>query len=194
MLSDRDLAFVATELQVPLIVTDILDGRGELSGEDHYGLHDMISDLHPDSALLAIAISARKIARVYQTASPAIQVLVMECDRIIDEYGDLWIQNAQDQSINEGDIYNILVHTAEDLEGLAELLELNSDFLEAKDGQAAVLCDILSIQAKAQALVAEELIETVATAATKQAPKMPSIPAAIALDNVIPFPGEAHQP
>jgi hypothetical protein len=182
MLNNTQMAGLAARLQVPLIVGDILAGEGALTDEVHYALHEVISDLQPDSALLAIAISTRKITRVYEKASPGIKLLGSECNRIIDEYGEMWLQNAQNKNIDQDDIYDVLVHTAEDLEMLSELIELNTSFLRAKDSDAYNLCEILSIQAGAHAVIAEEFL-SVAQDSYKP-------PASVMRDNVIPFPGQ----
>jgi len=44
MLSDRDLALLTNRLQIPLIVQDIQSGRGMLSPDVEYGLHEILSD------------------------------------------------------------------------------------------------------------------------------------------------------
>lgn len=184
MLQNKEIATLANKLQVPVVVSDILDGRDELSDDIQYGLHEIISDLQPDSALLAIAVSALKIAKIYEKASPAMTVLVMECERLMQDYGPLWLQNANNENLDHGDIFDILSLIPEDLEGLAELLSHNITFLRTKDEQAAALCNILYIQASAHAMVAETFIEAAHEAATPQ----PAIAPAILADNVVQFP------
>jgi hypothetical protein len=184
MLSNRDIAGLATQLQVPLIVGDILAGKETLTDDAHYGLHEVISDLQPDSALLAIALSTCKITGVYKQASPGMKLLHIECQRIISEYGSLWLENAQDKQISPDQAYDVLVHSAEDLESLAELLELNSAFLRSKDEQAHALCEILYIQAGAHAVIAEEFI----SAAHETLPTPKTVIPQVLADNVIPFP------
>lgn len=141
-----------------MVVSDILKGDEALTDDVHYGLHEAISDLQPDSALLAIAMSAGTIARIYGEASPGMKVLSLECDKIIEDYGSMWLRHANNQSLDNEQILDVLTHTPEDLEGMAELLELNACFLKAKDEQAAALCEILLIQAQAHALIADEFI------------------------------------
>jgi len=195
MLSNKDLALLANKLQVPVVVTDILDGKGVFTDDVQYGLHEVISDFQPDSALLSIALSARKIAYIYEPASPSMKVMVMECERIIEEYGELWLKNARHETLNDDDVFDVLIHTTEDLEALAELLELNGSFLRAKDAQASALCDILYIQAQSHALIAdtfmaaaEDKAEEPAIDAQKDMPVIEAARSAI-VDNVIQFPG-----
>lgn len=161
MLSSKEMATLNNNLQVPVVIADIMDGNETLSDDIQYGLHEVISDLHPDSALLAIATGARKVAEQFVEASASMKVLVMECDRVIADYGSLWLSNAKGETISNDNVYETLIHTPEDLEGLAELLELCSTFLRAKDWQAAALLDILYIQAGAHAMIAEEFISNI---------------------------------
>lgn len=188
MLNNIELATLANKLQVPMVVSDILNEDGALSDDVKYGLHELISEMQPDSALLAIAISALKVAQIYKNASPSMDVMSIEANRIIDEYGYVWLKNANNQEINSAEIYELLIHTAEDLENIAELLDLNCSFLRAKDSDAARLCDILYIQAKSHALIAEEFIS-----ATDQMVVNGDVPVLHAhtpvfTDNVIAFP------
>lgn len=193
MLSNKDLAVLTTKLQVPVIVTDILDGEGELTSDVQYGLHEVISEYQPDTALLSIALSAWRVASIYAEASPSMKVLSIEAERIIDEYGDIWLKNARNQSIDSDAVFDVLVNTAEDLESLAELLELNGTFLRAKDEQAAGICDILYIQASAHAMIADEFLRVADEAAEAAVTNIPEIVAPVMTDNVIPFPGKPGQ-
>lgn len=187
MLTNKEVATLTNKLQVPAVVGDILNGNDTLTDEVQYALHEVISDLQPDSALLAIAVSAAKIAKIYESASPGMRVLRGECLRIIDDYGALWLKNARNENMDGDSVLDILAHAPEDLEGLAELLELGMVFLKAKDTQAAALCEILYIQAGAHAMIADEFIAVANEAAARADTALPAMPALMA-DNVIPFP------
>ncbi len=186
MLNNIELATLANTLQVPLIVSDVLDAKDSMTDDVKYGLHEAISDFQPDSALLAIALGAIKISTIYKSASPSMDVLGLEAERIIKEYGPIWLQNAKQQEVNAEDVFELLVHTAEDLENMAELLDLNCSFLRAKDPKAASLCDILYIQAHSHTLIAEEFINI---ATTENANTAPPITATSGFtNNVVQFP------
>jgi hypothetical protein len=191
MLSKKELATVANRLQVPLIISDILAGEGELTDDVHYGLHSVISDLQPDSALLSIALGGLKIANAYHQASPGLAVLKMQCESIIDDYAPLWLQNAEDGEVEENDALDVLSRVSEDLEGLGELLELATGFLQAKDPTASALSKILAIQAKSHAVIADELFGALYTQVTQELAETPTVAPVIAAgttnDNVIPF-------
>lgn len=158
MLNDIELAILSNKLQVPMVVSDILDGEGDLTEDIKYGLHETVSDLQPDSALLAIALGALKISNIYRKASSSMDVMGMEATRIIHDYGKSWVKNANNQGPDSEEAFDTLMHASEDLEAMAELLNLNSSFLRAKDTDAAKICDVLFVQASSQALIADAFI------------------------------------
>ena len=185
MLNEIELAKLTNTLQIPLIVQDIMDDQAMLTVDVQYGLHEVLSNYQPDSALLCIALSARKIASRYQDASTIMKVLKLECDRVIADYAELWIKNAEDKSIDDNIVFDTLEAIPEDLEGIAELLEVGIGFLSAQNEQLATLCEVLSIQARAQVLIADTFIDLMDQEAS--AP-IEATPAAYN-DNVIAFPG-----
>lgn len=191
MLNNKELATVANRLQVPLVISDILSGDGALTDDVQYGLHAVISDLQPDSALLSIALGGLKIANLYHKASPGIAVLKMQCESIVDDYATLWLQNAQLEEIDEHETMDALSRVSEDLEGIGELLELSQAFLQSKDQTASELAKILAIQAKSHAIIADEFFGALYTKMTQDIAQMPKMPAALAgkeiASNVIPF-------
>lgn len=160
MLGNKDLAILTNRLQVPLIISDILNGEGALTDDVFMGLHEILSDDQPDSALLSIALSAKQIATTHQDANASIALLSIECDRIIFEYGQLWLRNAQSKDLDDNLVFETLVHIPEDLEALNELLEITKLYLTTRDPEAASLCDIMCTQAKAQGMIAETFLES----------------------------------
>lgn len=180
MLKPRDLASVATKLQVPIIVSDILNGTEELSDETEYALHEAISELQPDSALLCIAMSGAKLANTGGKAT-CMRVLEIECRKIIDEYAMLWLRNAEGGSVDEDQAFETLSGAQEDLEDLSGLLDNCLSIFEHKNPDAAIICNILSIQASAQAVIAEAYFEAIGSEPV--VPPVQTLPS-----NVIQFP------
>ncbi|MBP7720918.1 MAG: hypothetical protein KA155_00110 [Alphaproteobacteria bacterium] len=192
MLNKKELATIANRLQVPLIISDILAGEGELTDDVHYGLHSVISDLQPDSALICIALGGLKIANAYHVASPGLAVLKIQCESVIDDYAGLWLQNAENEDVAEHDALDALSNVSEDLEGLSDLLALAIDSLQSKNPDASALAKILSIQAKAHAVIADELFGALYAEVTGEIDdeKIVSVIAGKMNDNVIPFPAK----
>lgn len=164
MLSDympkRDVAKIANRLQVPLIIADILNGEGELTDDVMMGLHEILSDDQPDSALLSIALSALSIANTHKDKAATFGMLKIECERVIAEYGMMWLQNAQAKNLDTNTVFETLVHIPEDLESISELLEFAKVTLQNRDPQAVQLCTILTTQAEAQSIIAQTFIES----------------------------------
>ncbi len=190
MLSDRDLALLTNRLQIPLIVQDIQSGRGMLSPDVEYGLHEVLSDYQPDAALLCIALSARKVAAANMHVAPTMAIMKMEADRILADYAELWMSHAARRPIHNDDIFETLENIPEDLEAMGELLEVNTAALREIDEDVAGLCEILAVQAKAHVIVAETFIEVLdqATGADDALPYADALPVG-SNDNVIIFPG-----
>jgi hypothetical protein len=181
MLKPKDLANVAAKLQVPLIVSDILNGREELSDETEYALHEAISDMQPDSALLCIALCGVRIAGA-GGVSPSVRILEIECRKIIEEYAMLWLCNAENGEIDEVQAFETLSGAEEDLEALAGLFDNCMNLLERKNKNAAVLCNVMRVQARAQSLVAQAYFEVLGETPATPAPAIP-----VFTNNVIPF-------
>lgn len=184
MIKSKDLASVASKLQVPVIMSGLLHGEEPFTDDAEYALHEMISEMQPDSALLCIALCGTKLANGKGLSSPATRVLEMECRRVIEDYAVLWLRNAESGEVDEAQAFETLSGAQEDLEDLAGLLENCMSFLERRNGDAAILCEILSTQARAQALIAEAYFEALEGNVVIE----PVIAQAAMASNVIPFP------
>jgi len=195
ILKDQDLALLASKLVTTLIVRDILEDQSpSLEDDTVYALHEEISDLQPDSALLSIALAAREIIALAAYQSASLKVMGLECDRIIGDYGPLWLKHArdqnQDQNIDETLLFDTLANIPEDLESIAELLQINADFLQGHDPKAAEICVILQVQADAHAMIAAQFIEVIDEYEDGYEQQTDTPPATIEFytDNVIAFP------
>jgi len=142
------------------VVSDILNGK-VISDEIRYGLHEILSEMQPDSALLAIALGAHKVSVRYSNLHPSLLVMKLEAARVINDYAQLWLDNARHANVNEEAARVRLSYVPEDLQSLSELLETASAFLQDINGDAAELCRIMMVQADAQSLVAEAFAEVI---------------------------------
>lgn len=172
MFKNKDLALLACKLKTPLMTSSVINGGEQMNDDTRYTFHDDLSEKQPDTALLSIAVSAKFVVNQYIDQCTNLTILDMECDRIIEEYGDIWLKNARNQSVDADKVFDVLMNTAEDLEGLAELLEYNFHSLQNINEEAAELCDILQVQAKSHALIADTLIEIADAAAQKAIEEM----------------------
>ncbi len=160
-LDDQNMAMIANRLQVPLVIGDILNDQEDLSDDTYRALHDILSEDQPDSALLSIALSAYILANRHVGKAACFSLLKIECERIIAEYGMLWLRNAQAKTLDDNMVFETLVHIPEDLTCLAELLEFAGILLNTENSDAAEICDILVTQAHAQAIIAETFLEAI---------------------------------
>ncbi|MCB1650877.1 MAG: hypothetical protein KDI46_02370 [Alphaproteobacteria bacterium] len=203
MLSEYDLAALTNRLQIPLVAQDVLKGREKLDDEMQVCLHEILSNFQPDSALLAIAISARKIAAHFQHLDANMVIMKMECDRFIAEYAELWLRNAQARPIDNNLVFETLINLPEDLEVLSDSLLIAADLLQNRSKAASKLCEILAMQAQNHAIIAEKFAEIMETekesrnkinaANDDMRIPHPVIIRATYTDNIIPFPARTRK-
>ncbi len=156
-LSMDDFSRLQAYLVVPMIVGDIMAGTEALDEEARYGLHDALSEIDPDSALLAIALSAQHVAAKFIGSIPLAVAIKYEAEKMLQEYGPEWLSNYHGGPVDESMLFEMLQTLPEDLEGLADLLDAMSSSIR-HDSIAQDVCAILSIQARAHMEVAEYII------------------------------------
>lgn len=157
-LNEQQLALLHTYLMVPIAVGDYLYNDTAVCEEAQYGLHEALSGIDPDSALLAIAISAKHIALRYANHIPVAAALSLESSKIIDDYGPDWLSNYRGVPLDEDALAASLVHVPEDLESVADLLDAVRFALHDNGDPAVILCDVLSIQARAHMEIADYIL------------------------------------
>jgi hypothetical protein len=146
-LPDRDLALLHTKFIVPVVIGQILRGDEALDDTAEYLLNTVIADLTPDSALLCIALCAQPLCARYP-AMPAACMLRAEADRIVEEYGSLWLaHDRKNTAIDQALVRQTLSYVPEDLEAMAHLLDATLAELSRPDGERARVCDLLGLQA-----------------------------------------------
>lgn len=154
----EDVARLHAYLVVPVAVADALASAAPLEGETQYGLHVALSEIDPDSALLAIALSSYRIAQDFTGKIPVASALKMEADKIIQDYAPDWLAHYHDHPVQGDDLYDLLSHVPEDLESLADLLEsLQASIRDSLD-PAHTLCSVLAIQARAHMEIADYVL------------------------------------
>lgn len=157
-LNEQQLALLHTYLMVPIAVGDYLYNDTPVCEEAQYGLHEALSGIDPDSALLAIAISAKHIALRYANHIPVAAALSLEASKIIDDYGPDWLSNYRGTPLDEDALAVSLAHVPEDLEAVADLLDAVRFALHDNADPAVILCDVLSIQARAHMEIADYIL------------------------------------
>ena len=200
MLSPKTIDKIEDKLSVPVVIRELMESDSrDLPDAMQYGLHEVISDFQPDSALLCIALSVRVILEAQGYFSTALKTLLLECDRIIEDYAPLWLEHAREETIDQTLLFETLAAVPEDLEALAEMIALNVDLLHETNPKAAALCEILNIQATAHAIIAEHYVDVMdlqkedenGDGDEEEGDILPfgALPPVVFSDNVIPFPG-----
>lgn len=185
-LSMEDFSKLHAYLVVPVIVADIVAGAEPLDEEARYALHDALSEIDPDSALLAIALSAQHIASQYVGKIPVAVAVKFEAEKMLQEYGPDWLSNYHGGPVNEDSLYDMLQTLPEDLEAMADLIDAMSSSI-IRDSIAQDLCAILSIQARAHMEVASYIIEELETSFMESGDTTGDTPAAA---QTLPYSGE----
>lgn len=184
-LTDHDLARLHAKFVVPIVVDQMLRDEEPLDDVAEHAMNEILFEFCPDTALLCLAMCARHIARETKDL-PISKALAAQAGQIIDEYGPLWIAHEKNpENLNDDMIRNLLVYIPEDFEALRDLFEATIDMLEEDHCIAAILCDILSLQADYHRDIAE--VELHALSLKPQGRDNATEPA-FAGDNVIAFP------
>lgn len=185
-MNTQTLAALTNKLQAPMIVSDILTGKDK-NEDTHYALSALISEMQPDAAILAIALSMRNIVGPYLKASPSLQMTEIECTKIIEDYAHQWSTQPLTAETSAEESFDTLEKISEDLEYIEELLDLNMNYLQAKDLGATELCKLLKSQANTHRMIADLLCSTIETD-TMPAILTPEETLSLTGDNVVAFP------
>lgn len=155
-MNDQTTALLTNRLQVPLIIRDLLESKEPISDDMGYSLHVVLSDMRPDSALLAIALSAKVLVSGIKKPSAGDAVLHGLSARIIEDYAPRWLATYGNAAAAQGFLMDVFGRVEADLISLYELLKIASAL--QKDERVAALLHVLGMQAEAQADIAAEFI------------------------------------
>lgn len=157
-LSQSQIDQLRQHLIVPLAVGDILHHDLAVEPDMQYGLHLALSEIDPDSALLAIALCAKNIAEKTLNRAPIAQGLYKEASFIIEEYGATWLHHYKSGPMSDNDFEMILHTIPEDLESMADLLDALCSDLDDDKSAPVLLANLMSIQARAHMEIADYMI------------------------------------
>lgn len=157
-LSKEDVARLQSYLVVPVAISDALSSAAPVEGDAQYALHVSLSEIDPDSALLAIALGAYRIAQEHVGHIPVASALKMEADKIIQDYAPDWLAHYHNNPIQGDDLYDLLCHVPEDLESLADLLESLQISIRDPQDPSHTLCGVLAVQARAHMEIADYVL------------------------------------
>lgn len=156
-MNNQTAAQIINKLQVPAVISDILSGTKQ--EEEQFALSAIISDMQPDTALLAMACSMKRIVAPYLQASPSLQITDMECEKLIKDYIDHITGQPLTANMDQENAVERLDELQEDYEYLLQLIDLDINFLSAKDAIATQLCVFIKKHLSAQKLIVETMLQ-----------------------------------
>jgi len=157
-LAKSDIEQLRSYLIVPLAVSDILHHDLQVEPDMQYGLHMALSEIDPDSALLAIALCATHIAEKNLIYAPIASALMKEANDIIAEYGPAWLHHHKQGPMPQDVYADVLQTVPEDLEALADLMDALCADLGSEGEATPILTNLLSVQARAHMEIAEFIL------------------------------------
>lgn len=176
---EQQLALLKNKLQLPLIARDYLLADETPNAESRYALHEMMSNLQPQDALLCAAFILKEISSFGEKQNPAEILLHRECDQIIACY-------ANKDDFNET---NVTLHVfANDMERFAELIDLCQLSYDIMNEKASDLLEIISTQIHAHITIVDTVLDMMDGAQHKKMLKSAPIISGYKADNVVMFP------
>lgn len=141
MISGKDLARLHLDLQVPSLLSSILDQNQALSSVDDYTLREAFSNLSPLESLISLACCFHVLVPHLNHERDLIEPLLTHADYILDDYAPHFMR----QSFPATREWARFVH--DDLELTGDLLSLLSDAALGVHPAVADVCEILNEQA-----------------------------------------------
>jgi hypothetical protein len=196
-LTDQDLARLMAYLAVPLAVQQMCDQDQPLDDTRRYALSDMIAAQTPDRALMGLALSAMILDARLRTYDVRIaEVVSMSAEMMVQDYAPTFLHALTTGDITtlfDANVPELLATVPEDLESLADLLAVVAGLVPDRLPLYRDLATLLSVQAGAQALVAEVLVDALddETIITGGLTDDLTVSGTVALqadpDNIVPF-------
>ena len=152
MISNNELENLYSYFELPFAVKDILEKNGQMSADEEYAMHEIICDMQPDSALIAIALCARNLAQHIKSSRG--DKLRSFSAFTIGEYAPAWLSNANQEKLSDESYRDLLREVPEDLSMMSSLLTACSSSFHDKNNNIAKICNILAIQAASHSDIA----------------------------------------
>lgn len=160
-LNDQQTALLMAKLTIPVAVSEVLLEQRKLEEDEILAMHQILSEMEPDTAFLAMAVSIAELGHFQGIRkTPLMGTLTLQARQYVAEYAPLWLENAQSttHTMDEHNVYDLLCTLPEDLEALNEMIVivLSSSAIDEKTKQ---ILRVFQIQSNAQKIIAETLLE-----------------------------------
>lgn len=160
-LTDQQTALLMAKLTVPVAVSEILLEGRKLAEDECLALHQILSDMEPDTAFLAMSMAIAELGYFQGIRkTPLMGTLTLQARQYVSEYAPLWLENAQSTThvMDERNVYDLLCTLPEDLEALNEMIVIVLSS-SAVDETARQILRVFQIQSNAHRIIAETLLE-----------------------------------
>jgi hypothetical protein len=157
-LEEHDIQTLCHKFGIPDLVKSWLTQPSEFHMTNEYALHEQICNLHPEDALLCIALCLNIIHKKHHPTAPVLGTLLPLTADIITNYGPEAMERMNLDIPNEE--RSNIEYVARDLSALTRALEsTEATLLEQPDNTLSIIMSALSIQAGAQAEIARYVLE-----------------------------------
>lgn len=154
VLKDQDFQTLCHKFGLPELIQKWINSS-EKNSDDDYLIHEDLCNMHPEDALLCIALCLTVIQNKYEGASKHMQPFQLLIENIIKNYAELALERLH-LDISQNDRTDI-EFVAADLKDLAKSLEELESRLPKSDSVFQII-QALSIQASAQAEIASYVL------------------------------------
>ncbi len=177
-----DIGKLYSYFSLPFTVKELLSSKKKLEDDEEYALHEILSEMQPDCALIAIALCARHIANHINNNRGG--NLLSHSAFIIGEYAPTWLSNAENNNNNDYIFQDMLMDIPEDLSLLSVLLTGCASKYHDKQNPVAKICNILAVQAASHSDIAQAYLDAIKKSEEKSE-KGYNIPIINTEDNII---------
>lgn len=159
-LSDKDIAKLYTQLELPIVVNEALAEQHTLYPDEEYAFHHALSDMQPDAALLCMALCCDQICISLSEISEQSEKLMMKAENIIANYGGLWmVRMIEEKPVPEEFIIDALKKLPEDHAHLKNIMMELDEMLPHEEETISQLLEIMQIQAESNVMIAQSHLE-----------------------------------
>jgi hypothetical protein len=142
---------------VPVLISSWIGDKNAFQTASEYRLHEEICNLHPEDALLCIALCLNVLTKRYNFSDTALSVLVPLTLSVIANYGHGALERLRLDIPN--DARENIEFVARDLSKLARTLENLEPYLfDMHDDILSIIMSVLVVQAGAQAEIAQYVL------------------------------------
>ena len=160
-LTRKQIDFLYQKLIVPIAISDIVTYDLEIEPDMQYNLHMTLSELDPDAALIAISLCSSMLIEKISKTAPITSILKNEAENLIEEYATRWIGHHNNAAISDEVLQNVMRHVPEDLESMADFLDVLCSEINNNNSNIVIIANILSIQARAHMEIADFILQEI---------------------------------